>query len=231
MEKLYGYKEEDVIGLIKHIKESKGSLKKAFKGYAERKGKSVGTIRNLYYAIVKLSNTDEEFCKKYLSGTPLTSNQIEFFTKEEEKSVLKEIFLLKAEGYSVRNAINKITHGNQKLSLRYQNKYRDLMKNKKGLALSVIEEIKKEDPSFDLALDDKTSVGAENIELSRLKTEINFLYERLFLGIKKENVLLKRKNKELTAQNQRLLENSIKSSVKKSVLDFFKSNDDKGAIN
>ncbi len=231
MEKLYGYKEEDVLGLIEYIKTNKGALKKAFEGYAKLKGKTSGTIRNLYYAIVKLSNADQEFCDNYLDGKPLTSNRIEFFSEEEEKTILKEIFILKVEGYSVRSAINKITKGDQKLALRYQNKYRDLMKNKKGLAISVVEDIKKENPDFELVIDTIDNSDKKDFELTRLKSEINFLYERLFLGIKKENELLKRKNKELSLENQKLVEGAIKNSIKKSALEFFKGEDGKNAIN
>ena len=190
MDKLYGYREEDVIGLINFLKTKKGTLKNAFLGYAKISGKTQGTIRNLYYQIVKLSNEDKTFCDKYLNGKPLSSNRIEFFCEAEEKEMLKKIFILKGEGYSVRSAINKITNGEQKLALRYQNKYRDVIKNRKELVSAIIDEIKRDNPSFNLDL----KLGCENKkeypDLSRLKTEINVLYERLFLGIKRENEIL-----------------------------------------
>ncbi len=228
MNELYGYKEKDVLGLIEYMKNKKGAKNLMFRGYAEISGKSVGTIRNLYYQIVKLSNVSEEFCKKYLGDKPLTSNKIEFFDKREEREILKKILLLKAEGYSVRNAINQITNGNPKLSLRYQNKYRGVMKNDRELVLSVAHELKSEHPnmSFSLSAPKKTS----DLALNRLKTEINFLYERLFLGIQSENHALKKKNQELICELEKLTKKSI-INKQKNALDYFKGEDENGAVN
>ena len=54
MEGIYGYKEKDVIGLAKFIDERKGqSLSKTFESYAVISGKAKGTVRNLYYGILK----------------------------------------------------------------------------------------------------------------------------------------------------------------------------------
>ena len=124
MENLYGYKEKDVLGLINALKNHKGTLSLAFKSYAKTCGKSVGTIRNLYYKLVKTSKLNKEFCDKYLNGKPINSNQIVFFKGDEDKKMIKDVLLLKSEGYSVRRAIFNLTKGDEKLALRYQNKFR-----------------------------------------------------------------------------------------------------------
>lgn len=229
MNELYGYKEKDVIGLIGYMKDKKCAKNIIFRGYAELSGKSVGTIRNLYYQIVKLSNSSAEFCNKYLGGKPLSSNKIEFFDCAEEREIIKKILLLKAEGYSVRKAINQITSGDSKLALRYQNKYRDISKNNPALLSSVVKELKAQNPSINLCVTEK--VESNSIGLSRLKTEINFLYERLFSNILNESRALKRRNQELELENARLTELSIKGIKGATALDYFKDIDGNGAVN
>jgi hypothetical protein len=67
MEKIYGYKEKDVIGLAEFLKK-KGTLNlsETFVEYGRENGKAKGTVRNLYYALAKRSNFDKEFCQNTL---------------------------------------------------------------------------------------------------------------------------------------------------------------------
>ena len=132
MEKIYGYKEKDVIQLAKFINGRKDkTLTKTFNEFAVEHGKSKGTVRNLYYAIAKLSNKDQEFCDKYLNGQPIFVSEVENFSKEQEMELVKKVLLLKHQGKSVRNAINLLANGDAKLALRYQNKYRNFIKTKR----------------------------------------------------------------------------------------------------
>ena len=106
MQKIYGYKEKDVLGLIKYIKSNKNkTLTKVFEDYALISKKSKGTVRNLYYALAKHSAKDGDFCAKYLSGKPLTVNESISFNRDEEERLVTEVLKLKAEGNSVRRSI------------------------------------------------------------------------------------------------------------------------------
>jgi predicted negative regulator of RcsB-dependent stress response len=68
-----------------YIKEEKNqNLSKTFEKFAIISKKAKGTIRNMYYAMTKLSKTDLEFTSKYLNGTPLSVAKVKEFTKEEE---------------------------------------------------------------------------------------------------------------------------------------------------
>ena len=222
MENLYGYKEKDVLGLINALKNHKGTLSLAFKSYAKTCGKSVGTIRNLYYKLVKTSKSNKEFCDKYLNGKPINSNQIVFFKGDEDKKMIKDVLLLKSEGYSVRRAIFNLTKGDEKLALRYQNKFRSVKKDNPKLYNSVIEEIKREKPSVNLSLIEDKLPTEYDFKLKRLKEEINFLYDSLIKSVKKENQILRQKNRSLMLENARLLDKNIQKTTKNTALEYFK---------
>ncbi len=128
MKELYGYKKEDVIGLLEFIKGKKGFLTDLFKEYAKLKNKSFGTIRNMYYAIAKSSQTDNDFCNKYLSGRPICVSKIKTFSKAEEQKLVEELDRAKEEGKSIRSKIMDMSKGDPKLALRIQNKYRNVKK-------------------------------------------------------------------------------------------------------
>ena len=77
MEKIYGYKEKDVLGLAEFIKNrGNASLSSVFEKYGLASGKAKGTVRNLYYALAKFSSENQEFCDKYLDGKPLKVSKI-----------------------------------------------------------------------------------------------------------------------------------------------------------
>lgn len=205
MEKIYGYKEKDVVGLAEFLKErGNQSLTKVFQNYGEKFGKAKGTVRNLYYALAKRSQTDEEFCNKYLDGKPLSVGKIIEFNDCEERALIKTVLKEKALGKSVRSAIMGITSGDAKTSLRYQNKYRNALKNKPELITEVIEELKSEgvivqNPSKG---DAKNFLSEENF--NKLKGEINNLVAKIALKEKKDNEYLKEKILILEKENLRL---------------------------
>lgn len=223
MEKLYGYKEKDVLGLYEYLKNKKGTLVNVFKSYAKDTGKSVGTVRNLYYALVKVSKEDSNFCDKYLGGVPLVTGEMVFFDEDEEKMLVKKILRLKNEGYSVRSAINEISNGDPKLALRYQNKYRGLIKNKKEKVREIIDELKRENPNFSVDLTFNVKKPKENFNefyLTKIKKEINSLYDRLFSSIKLENEELKNKIKILELENLRLKSKNLENTYCPKIKDF-----------
>ena len=149
MKNLYGFKREDAINLLAYLKENKGkSLTSIFSEYATACSKSKGTIRNLYYALTKLSQKDEEFCGLYLEGCPLEAKERVGFTPCQERALLKQILLKKGQGVSVRRAVRELSCGDEKLALRYQNKYRSLLISKKELVLEIINEIKEQNEGY-----------------------------------------------------------------------------------
>ncbi len=173
MEKIYGYKERDIVGLAEFLK-SRGSesLTKVFESYALKYGKAKGTVRNLYYALAKLSKEDQRFCQEYLGGQPISVSPIIEFDDGEERSLIKKIISAKCDGKSVRRAINDLAEGDSKRALRYQNKYRNAIKNKPTLINEIVDELESEGKQIK-----KVFVGADketpiipDEQLSKLKT-------------------------------------------------------------
>ena len=192
MNKPYGYKENDLITLARFISGGGFSgkpLSQGFREYAALSGKAAGSVRNLYYALAKFSREDAEFTAKYLNGNPITVEQSEVFS-EDEKCLLEKIAELKERGCSVRKATITLAGGDAKKALRYQNKFRNTVKQSNGLNGTVKMT--------------KTQTVTDEFLTAKLKAEINKLADRLALSLKKENSALLRQVAALKAENERL---------------------------
>ena len=197
MEKIYGYKQQDLIGLAQMIKGNKKNLSKVFEAYSAQTGKAKGSVRNLYYALVKLSQIDAEFTKKYLDGKPIVANKIVQFNKDEEDWLIQKIVEKQKEGQSVRSAIIQLANGDVKLALRFQNKYRSALKQGK------IEEIRLGE-HFNKAQLQNQAVKIDEEHFVRLKKEIDNLVNKISQKVRKENSYLKVRISFLEAENARL---------------------------
>lgn len=192
MKSLYGFKTSDVVGLIQMLRENKGEkLSNIFTMYAKKNNKAMGTVRNLYYAIAKLSNEDEEFCKKYLNEQKLQVEKKQEFSCQNEYDLIRQILLMKSQGKSVRKAVFEMSNGEQKLALRYQNKYRTLLKSNPKLVEQIAKNIERENPNIKPLFPKKEEFN--EFQIKRVKKEIDCLLERTFLELKKENMMLKNK--------------------------------------
>ncbi|MDE7087564.1 MAG: hypothetical protein K2O67_05175, partial [Clostridia bacterium] len=128
MEKINGYTKEEAESLVKYVCEGKGqgkTLTRIFAEYADRSGRAQGSVRNYYYTLLK--STDNEEVKRILQGTALKAEDVRPFTDEETDIILREILKQKSKGISVRRAVLNLAGGDDKLMLRYQNKYRNVM--------------------------------------------------------------------------------------------------------
>lgn len=233
MEKIYGYREKDIIGLAEFLKgKGNASLSETFERYGVLNGKAKGTVRNLYYALAKKSNEDQEFCQKYLGGKPLSVGKIIEFDGAEEKELIKKILIAKNEGRSVRSAIMELSDGDGKTALRYQNKFRNAIKNKPELIEAVIGEMKKEGKEVLLS---QQKVCAEEIisevQFRRLKSEINGMVSRISSKIRKENEYLKERVGVLERENIRLLSLLYGGEQPTDARKFFKTRSGKEYIN
>ncbi len=191
MEKIYGYKEKDIVGLAEFIKNRQaGTLTNAFVEFATKSGKAQGTVRNLYYALAKKSATDSEFCQKYFNGKPLEVSKIQEFSSEQERALVRDILAQKLKGRSVRSVILEMANGNEKTALRYQNKYRNCLKNNPELIKELTVEIVGES-EIDCAKRGKQVVL--EAQMKKYKGEINILIDKICLGLRKENDKLRAK--------------------------------------
>ena len=141
-------------------------------------------MRNYYYALLK--STDNEEVKAILSGTELKAEDIRPFTDEETDKILKAILKEKSKGISVRRAVLNLAEGDDRLMLRYQNKYRNVMAKEPER----IERLMRE------AGYTVTDAGRKAIE-----DKINNLYDELNNSLKEENKRLSAVIKKLTDEN------------------------------
>lgn len=232
MKKMYGYKEKDVIGLAEALR-SRGnaSLSKVFAAYGEMNGKAKGTVRNLYYALAKVSRADKEFCDKYLDGKPLTVCKIVEFEECEEKALIKKILLAQWEGRSVRGSIMELADGDAKKALRYQNKFRNAIKHKPELIDEIVKELRAEGKDVTVNKTEKVSDMISPAQFERLKSEINGLVGKIALKTKKENEFLKERIAVLEKENLKLYNLLYGSAAPQDTLKYFRRGGEQNILN
>ncbi len=191
MNKINGYTEEEAKNLVEYIyngKKSGKTLSGLFASYAEKTGRAKGSVRNYYYALLR--STGDERVKKMLNGKNLTAEKILPFSEEETDEILKKILEQKSRGISVRRAVLNLSGGDDKLMLRYQNKYRNVISKQPER----VEKIMRECGIAD---------GGDEIK-KKIEDEINGLYDRLAASLKEENKKLTALLKKLTDENSLL---------------------------
>lgn len=233
MEKIYGYKRKDIIGLAEFLHQrGNASLTETFEKYAVLHGKAKGTVRNLYYALAKRSNEDKEFCDAYLGGNPIKVGKITEFDYNEERDLIKNILLLKTQTKSVRGAIMKLANGDGKIALRYQNKFRNAIKNKPELITQIVNQLKADGKKIDLDFNEnKEQSIVSDLQFNRLKCEINAMINRIALKEKKENQLLKERIAILERENSKLLNLVYGADSIKDARKFFNLHEEKKLLN
>lgn len=188
MEKINGYTKEEAESLVRFVCEGKGqgkTLTRIFEEYAVKAGRAKGSVRNYYYSLLK--NSDDRAVREILAGTDLKAGEVRPFTDEETDRILKAILAAKSKGVSVRRAVLSLADGDDKLMLRYQNKYRNIMSKQPER----IEKLMKE---AGYSVDDKGQKAIED--------KINALYDEL-------NASLKAENKRLTAVVKKLMDENF----------------------
>ena len=146
-----GWKKEEDTLLFAEIEKSVGRgtpLKSVFEAVAEQTGRKPNSVRNYYYARIK---------EKDLSTTALHAGAFVPFTEEEIHYLLRTVLSAQANGISVRCCT--MSNGEKKAMLRYQNKYRALLKNRPALVRQGAEELKAEGVDFDPYCTPKQSEG------------------------------------------------------------------------
>lgn len=180
-----------------------------FKEIAKKYNLSAGSIRNIYYLRLKNKSTSE-----------LTAKKIVPFSKEEEEEILRRILIARGKTNSMRSAFLTVANGDEKLALRYQNKYCNMLKKQRGNILREILLQKKEfGKCFNPYLNKR-----EREEKNKLEKEIEELVFVISEKCKKENDLLKQKlirYQKLTSGNE-LFDKEEK--IQRGVSSFFEKN-------
>ena len=201
MNKINGYTEEEAKRLVEYIKDGRRTgktLTKLFASYGAENGRARGSVRNYYYALMKNRKGDERIVK-LLDGSSLKVEEIREFTEEETETALRSILLEKSKGLSVRRAISNLSQGDDKLMLRLQNKYRNVLKKQPERLEKIAESmgLSAEERKRLLESGRKPRRAEREFLQRRLENEINALYDRLTQALKEENEKLREENERL----------------------------------
>lgn len=197
MNKINGYTEEEAKSLVEYIAEGKRrgqTLTGLFEGYAKKTGRAKGSVRNYYYALLR--STGDSRVKQILRGKNLKAEKIVPFSEEETDKILRQILEQKQRGISVRRAVLNLSGGDDKLMLRYQNKYRNVLTKQPARLEKIMREC---------------GMNTDDGARAKLEEEINGLYDRLAESLKEENKKLTQIIKKLTDENA-LLKLQLKNS-------------------
>ncbi len=188
MNKINGYTEEEAKKLVQYVcdgkKEGK-TLSGLFASYAKKTGRAKGSVRNYYYALLR--STGDERVRAMLQGTELKAEKIIPFSELETDKILKEILIQKSKGISVRKAVLTLANGDDRLMLRYQNKYRNV--------------VTKQPERIERLMRECGLKSGSDEARARIEAEINGLYDRLASSLKEENKRLTTLLKRLTDEN------------------------------
>ncbi len=194
MEKINGYAREETEELVRYLSEGKKegkTLTNMFSEYGKAHGRAGGSVRNYYYKLLKTREA-----QPILEGKHLQAEKILPFSEEETQRMLKSILTEKNKGYSVRRSIANVCGGDPKKMLRYQNKYRNMLKKQPQIVRAAAQEA---GISPDLLVRPSKSALEKRVE-----AEINALYERLAFGLREENARLRETVRRLTDENELL---------------------------
>jgi uncharacterized protein YdaU (DUF1376 family) len=135
-----GWKDDEKLMLWDEVKKAQkigAPLKRVFETVAVKTGRKPNSVRNYYYMKVKETGEIEQ---KPSTFTP--------FGRDEIYTLLWELLASGARGDSIRGASLKLAGGDKTLMLRYQNKYRSLVKNARPLVEKVMADMDREDVKY-----------------------------------------------------------------------------------
>lgn len=122
-----------LFSLAAEAQKKKTPLRAVFDEVAMRTGRKPNSVRNYYY--MRVRNGAEPGFTHRRAFAP--------FTEEESILLLEEVLRAQAQGESVRACTLRLAEGNDKAMLRYQNKYRSLLKNDASLVKRAMVDMEK----------------------------------------------------------------------------------------
>ncbi len=132
-----GWRDEESDTLFSAVREASRQgtpLRSVFEQVASSLGRKPNSIRNYYYA--QLRQRPETGLNR---AAPFQT-----FTEEEVRELLRTVLMARGQGISVRACVMRMAGGDRGLMLRYQNKYRSILKNRPHLLAELAEELRRE---------------------------------------------------------------------------------------
>ena len=132
-----GWQEDETTRLFTAVKEANASgapLRSVFESLSGDLGRKPNSIRNYYYACLRQRPEAAD-----LRAAPFTA-----FTPEETHDLLRQVLMARGEGRSVRSCVMQMAEGSHSRMLRYQNKYRTILKHRPEMIEAVRIELERE---------------------------------------------------------------------------------------
>ena len=126
---------------VRKVGENGGSLRTVFENVAAKTGRKPDSVRNYYYLSVKEGDAPQSaVCQRALPFIP--------FDDDELHSLVRDVLTARTQGMSVRRCVMALGDGDKSKTLRYQNKYRSILKNKPEYIQHVMRELESEGVEF-----------------------------------------------------------------------------------
>lgn len=132
-----GWRAEEIDRLwqgVRQANESGEPLRAVFERMGQSLGRKPNSVRNYYY--MQLRGRDGQEARR--------AAPFETFTEDEVRSLVRGVLLARFKGQSVRAAVTALSEGDRARMLRYQNKYRSVLKKRPDLVRAVVEELRQE---------------------------------------------------------------------------------------
>ena len=118
------------------------SLSGVFKTMADKTSRSLNSVRNYYYGQAKTFELVPEVAKKLgIKRAEVERARFVPFTDGEVRKLVETVLVAKAQGKSVRRAIFEMADGDSKTALRYQNKYRSVLRSHRAVVEQVMKDL------------------------------------------------------------------------------------------
>lgn len=162
---------------VRRADESGASLRSVFEETGLRLGRKPNSVRNFYY--LQLRSRDGQGVQR---AAPFV-----LFTEDEVYALVKEILKGKSLGKSVRACVTEMAGGDKTTMLRYQNKYRSVLKKRPALIEAVLKELEAEGVHCDnpllhmpCALPEERDAYLKNIQaMDRMKVQQDMMRMQL----------------------------------------------------
>lgn len=132
-----GWQDEETRKLLDAVKlasESGRPLRNVFEELSGGLGRKPNSIRNHYYACLR-ENPE---------AAGMRPMAMRLFTPEETHELLRQVLMAKGQGISVRACVMRMAEGDRSRMLRYQNKYRAILRHRPDMLESVRQELESE---------------------------------------------------------------------------------------
>lgn len=114
--------------------EQGASLRSVFEDIGVQLGRKPNSVRNYYY--MQLRENGDFSVRR--------AEPFVLFTQDEVKKLVRQVILAQSRGESVRSCVMALSGGDKTVMLRYQNKYRSVLRKKPEMIRDICEELENE---------------------------------------------------------------------------------------